>query len=96
MMAIDCTGKVYIVPGEVIIQNKQNEFREMKYNPDQQTFSVTTLKNFDLLGDDQNDPVKLREFVSLHFNPPGTELIEWLHFLLFSIYIYHLAILPIM
>ncbi|VDM67202.1 unnamed protein product, partial [Strongylus vulgaris] len=38
---------------------------------------VATLRNFDELGDKANDIAVLREFVNSHFNPPGTELVEW-------------------
>ncbi|KIH67084.1 hypothetical protein ANCDUO_02583, partial [Ancylostoma duodenale] len=38
---------------------------------------VATLRNFDELGEKANDIAVLREFVNSHFNPPGTELVEW-------------------
>lgn len=41
------------------------------------SFSVATLRNFDELGDKSNDIAVLREFVNSHFNPPGSELVEW-------------------
>ncbi|KAK6025344.1 alpha,alpha-trehalase, partial [Ostertagia ostertagi] len=36
-----------------------------------------TLRNFDELGDKAKDIAVLREFVNSHFNPPGSELVEW-------------------
>ncbi|KHJ97753.1 alpha,alpha-trehalase [Oesophagostomum dentatum] len=38
---------------------------------------LATLRNFDELGEKANDIAVLREFVNAHFNPPGTELVEW-------------------
>ncbi|VDK79725.1 unnamed protein product, partial [Cylicostephanus goldi] len=38
---------------------------------------VATLRNFDELGEKARDVAVLREFVNSHFNPPGTELVEW-------------------
>ncbi|PIO76778.1 alpha,alpha-trehalase [Teladorsagia circumcincta] len=38
---------------------------------------IATLRNFDELGDKAKDIAVLREFVNSHFNPPGSELVEW-------------------
>ncbi|EFP11662.1 CRE-TRE-1 protein [Caenorhabditis remanei] len=43
----------------------------LKYDP------ITTLRHFDELGDRTSDMIILREFVTSHFNPPGSELVEW-------------------
>ncbi|EPB72669.1 alpha,alpha-trehalase [Ancylostoma ceylanicum] len=43
----------------------------LKFDP------IATLRNFDELGEKANDIAVLREFVNSHFNPPGTELVEW-------------------
>ncbi|KAF8365850.1 tre-1 [Pristionchus pacificus] len=43
----------------------------LKFDP------VTTLRAFDALGDSVKDIAVLRTFVDTHFNPPGSELIEW-------------------
>uniref|UniRef100_A0A915PSU2 Trehalase n=1 Tax=Setaria digitata TaxID=48799 RepID=A0A915PSU2_9BILA len=39
--------------------------------------SVTTLKDFDELGDQWKNKSVLQKFVDEHFDPPGFELIEW-------------------
>ncbi|CAD6186271.1 unnamed protein product [Caenorhabditis auriculariae] len=64
-----------------ILETVQNSFMfpdskhfvdmSLKYDP------VTTLRHFDELGDKVNDIVVLREFVTSHFDPPGSELMEW-------------------
>ncbi|CAI4222428.1 unnamed protein product [Auanema sp. JU1783] len=70
---IYCNGPILRTVQDAYLFTDSKHFVDMslKYDP------VSTLREFDLLGDSVNDPLVLKEFVSQHFNPPGTELMEW-------------------
>ncbi|VDM43237.1 unnamed protein product [Toxocara canis] len=70
---IYCNGPILKAVQDANIFSDSKYFVDMplKHDP------VTTLKNFNELGERSKDREVLRQFVNEHFDPPGFELIEW-------------------
>uniref|UniRef100_A0A158P8D9 Trehalase n=1 Tax=Angiostrongylus cantonensis TaxID=6313 RepID=A0A158P8D9_ANGCA len=70
---IYCDGPILKTVQDSFMFPDSKHFVDMslKFDP------IATLRNFDELGEKVNDIAVLREFIHSHFNPPGTELVEW-------------------